>query len=76
MMRANVSYDEIRTFGRWRSDVAQLYARSNHRQMEGVAARMLAAQGARVHHTGPSDWVLAVGRRELRQCSASQASLD
>jgi hypothetical protein len=71
MMRASVSYEEIRTFGRWKSDVAMIYARSNHRQMEGVAGRMLSARGARVHRVGPSAWALAVGRGEARtQCSA------
>ena len=64
MMRASVSYDEIQAFGRWRSDVAKIYARSNHQQMQGVAARMIAAQGVRVHQTGPSAWAVAVGRRD------------
>ena len=52
MLRSHLDSEEIRIFGRWRSDISRIYARSNHKQMRGVAAKMLAAEGARVRLDG------------------------
>jgi len=63
LLRAHLDYELIRIFGRWKSDVARIYTRSNHHQMKGVAVRMLQAQGARVRTLGgASNPQLAWGR--------------